>query len=140
MLMCHFFLLSNKCYSRWVMMPPEIAPDNFLCDPKCSHPSVEDNISVLSWYEHVLPQLRRRKFYGRALIEIVQGPGETIYMPVNQFLISSFMKQKTTTKKLRLKFSIVNLYLYYILSFRFFTQNPKAYVVLFSRPHSCFTN
>ena len=40
-------------------------------------------VQVLSWYEHVLPQLRGRSFYGSKLKEFIQGPGETVYMPVS---------------------------------------------------------
>merc|ERR1719430_2877444 len=60
-------------------MPPEVLPDAFLCDSGCS--AKDTDITVLSWYTHVLPQLRNRKFYGNKLREIIQGPGETIYMP-----------------------------------------------------------
>ena len=40
-------------------MPPEVLPDAFLCDSNCSK-GKEDDINVLSWYTHVLPQLRDR--------------------------------------------------------------------------------
>ena len=39
-------------------MPPEVLPDSFLCDSRCS--KGEDDISVLSWFTHVLPQIRNR--------------------------------------------------------------------------------
>lgn len=66
----------------WVLMPPEVLPDSFLCDEKCSQIK-EDDINVNSWFTHVLPQLRGRKWYGSTVTEFIQGPGETIYMPGN---------------------------------------------------------
>ena len=42
-------------------MPPEVLPDSFLCDSRCS--KGEDDISVLSWFTHVLPQIRNRYTY-----------------------------------------------------------------------------
>jgi len=42
----------------WVLMPPEVLPDAFLCDSGCS--AKDTDITVLSWYTHVLPQLRNR--------------------------------------------------------------------------------
>ena len=47
------------CHWRWVLMPPEVLPDAFLCDESCSK-GKEDDINVLSWYTHVLPQIRHR--------------------------------------------------------------------------------
>ena len=44
---------------RWVLMPPEVLPDAFLCDESCSK-GKEDDINVLGWYTHVLPQIRNR--------------------------------------------------------------------------------
>ncbi len=32
-------------------------------------------------YTHVLPQLRKSSWFGRGIVETVQGPGETIYVP-----------------------------------------------------------
>ena len=46
------------CQSRWVLRPPEVLPASFLCDSRCS--KGEDDISVLSWFTHVLPQIRNR--------------------------------------------------------------------------------
>merc|ERR1719158_2559075 len=69
-----------KGHKWWVLMPPEVLPDAFLCDEKCSN-GTDNDINVLSWYTHVLPQIRNRKFYGNKLKEFLQGPGETIYMP-----------------------------------------------------------
>ena len=63
-------------------MPPEVAPDQFLCNENCSLVPNED-INVFAWYTHVLPQLRERKWYGYSVREFIQGPGETIYMPGN---------------------------------------------------------
>lgn len=41
-------------------MPPEVLPDDFVCDEKCSEVDTEDDINIESWYSHVLPQLRGR--------------------------------------------------------------------------------
>ena len=45
--------------ARWVLLPPEVLPDYFMCDEDCSE-TQEDNLSVLSWYQHVLPQIKER--------------------------------------------------------------------------------
>ena len=45
--------------TRWVLLPPEVLPDYFLCDDDCSE-TEKDDLSVLSWYHHVLPQIKER--------------------------------------------------------------------------------
>ena len=48
------------CHLRWVLLPPEVQLlGDFLCDRRCSQEGEED-ISAMSWYKHVLPQLRHR--------------------------------------------------------------------------------
>ena len=66
----------------WVLMPPELSPSSFSCDPSCSK-TKEGEISILSWFTHILPQMRDRKWYGNNARELLQGPGETLYMPPN---------------------------------------------------------
>ena len=66
----------------WVLMPPELSPTLFSCDSTCSKIK-EGDISVLSWFTHVLPQLRAKKWYGNTVRELIQSPGETLYMPAN---------------------------------------------------------
>ena len=73
-------VLSGKKW--WVLMPPELAPTLFSCDTSCSK-TKEGDISILSWFTHVLPQLRGKKWYGNTVREFVQSPGETLYMPAN---------------------------------------------------------
>eukprot|EP00092_Neocalanus_flemingeri_P032574 GFUD01035430.1.p1 GENE.GFUD01035430.1~~GFUD01035430.1.p1 ORF type:complete len:611 (-),score=162.78 GFUD01035430.1:61-1893(-) len=68
----------------WVLMPPEVQPDPFLCYEDCSCEDCGNGgIRIHSWFTHVLPQLRGRKWYGKTVREFIQGPGETIYMPGN---------------------------------------------------------
>ena len=38
----------------------------------------------MSWYSYVLPQLRKKTWYGQRLIETIQKPGEIIYVPHGQ--------------------------------------------------------
>ena len=45
---------------RWVLLPPEVLPEAFVCDADCSDVNTEDDINIESWYSHVLPQLRGR--------------------------------------------------------------------------------
>ena len=45
--------------ARWVLLPLEVLPDYFMCDDDCSE-TQEDDLSVLSWYQHVLPQIKER--------------------------------------------------------------------------------
>ena len=66
----------------WVLMPPELSPSLFSCDSSCSK-TKEGDISILSWFKHILPQLRGKKWYGNTVREFIQGPGETLYMPAN---------------------------------------------------------
>lgn len=40
-----------------------------------------DELYAVSWYNHVLPQLRDETWYGRKIIEVIQKPGEVIFVP-----------------------------------------------------------
>ena len=53
------FLNLLEVLARWVLLPPEVLPDYFMCDDDCSE-TQEDDLSVLSWYQHVLPQIKER--------------------------------------------------------------------------------
>ena len=44
----------------WVMLPHDVSPDNFLCDPDCSHDTEDNKLGLDSWFSHVLPQIRNR--------------------------------------------------------------------------------
>ena len=45
----------------WVLMPPEVLPDPFLCDEECTCEDCGNGaINVHSWFTHVLPKLRER--------------------------------------------------------------------------------
>lgn len=63
----------------WVLLPPDIEPSLLQCDPQCS--GSNDEVSPLSWFSHVLPQLKGRRWYGKTVQEVLQGPGDTIYIP-----------------------------------------------------------
>jgi len=45
-------------FPRWVTMPNDVDPDDFLCKESCSAES--EALSDMAWYSHVLPQLRNR--------------------------------------------------------------------------------
>ncbi|XP_023349545.1 bifunctional arginine demethylase and lysyl-hydroxylase PSR [Eurytemora carolleeae] len=66
-------------YKWWVFFPVDVNPSKLLCDPGCSQ-NVE-HMSQMSWFTHILPQIRTRSFYGKKLIEAIQGPEETVYLP-----------------------------------------------------------
>ena len=64
---------------HWVILPTDVNIGELECDKDCSsghHSMFRDR-----WYEHILPQLRGLKWYGKGVIESIQGPGETIYVP-----------------------------------------------------------
>ena len=68
-------------HKLWAIMPPDTEQKMFDCDPECSENGFE--LSPISWFLHVLPQLRGRKFYGQEIMEVLQGPGDTLYIPTH---------------------------------------------------------
>ena len=66
-------------HKLWAILPPDTEPKVLMCDPGCSENGAE--LSPLSWFLHVLPQLRGRRFYGQEIQEVLQGPGDTLYIP-----------------------------------------------------------
>ena len=38
-------------------------------------------ISPLSWFQHVLPQLQDRRWYGDQVQVVLQRPGDTLFLP-----------------------------------------------------------
>ena len=70
-----------KGHKLWAILPPDTDHTKFYCDPQCSESMLE--LSPISWFQHVLPQLRGRKFYGREVLEVLQGPGDTLYVPTS---------------------------------------------------------
>ena len=66
-------------HKLWAILPPDTEPKMLECDPTCSENDLE--LSPISWFLHVLPQLRTRKFYGQEVMEVLQGPGDTLYIP-----------------------------------------------------------
>ena len=63
----------------WAVLPPETEFQVFSCDPECSHNKQE--ISPLAWFQHVLPQLEGRVFYGERVKSVLQRPGDTLFIP-----------------------------------------------------------
>ena len=68
----------------WALLPLEVGPvDTILdCSSKCSKDKQKD-MSLLSWFSHILPQLEDRKWYGRTPVSFTQVPGSTLYLPPN---------------------------------------------------------
>ena len=66
-------------HKLWAILPPDTEPKVFDCDPECSENGIE--LSPISWFLHVLPQLRGRRFYGQEIMEVFQSPGDTLYIP-----------------------------------------------------------
>ena len=65
----------------WALLPLDLSQDSaFMCSPDCSR-SREGDISVQSWFSHLLPQLEERRWYGRSLLTFIQRPGDTLYLP-----------------------------------------------------------
>ena len=65
----------------WALLPLELGQESaFLCSAECSR-TREGEISVESWFSHLLPQLEGRTWYGRSLITFLQRPGDTLYLP-----------------------------------------------------------
>ena len=63
----------------WAVLPPDTEFQVFSCDPECSHN--EQEISPLAWFQHVLPQLEGRVFYGERVKSVLQRPGDTLFIP-----------------------------------------------------------
>ena len=63
----------------WAVLPPDTEFQVFSCDPECSHNKQE--ISPLAWFQHVLPQLEGRVFYGERVKSVLQRPGDTLFIP-----------------------------------------------------------
>ena len=67
----------------WALLPLEVGPpleNVFTCSAECSE-SREGEISVEAWFSHLLAQLRGRTWYGRSVVEFLQRPGDTLYLP-----------------------------------------------------------
>ena len=67
----------------WALLPLEVGPPlepAFICSIMCSKDRQKD-MSLWSWFSHLLPQLEDRKWYGRSLMSFTQGPGDTLYLP-----------------------------------------------------------
>jgi len=64
----------------WAIHPAPLHLSNINCNGECSH-NVNEAQSTFSWFHHVVPQLRRQRFYGSSLIEFVQEPGDALYLP-----------------------------------------------------------
>ena len=52
----------------WTILPPGVEPSLLQCDPSCSGSG--DEISPLSWFTHILPQLKGRRWYGKGVQEV----------------------------------------------------------------------
>ena len=42
---------------------------------------IEGEISPYSWFEHILPQLQGRNWYGESVKLMLQSPGDTLFIP-----------------------------------------------------------
>ncbi|XP_059079459.1 uncharacterized protein LOC131877717 [Tigriopus californicus] len=66
-------------HKAWVLFPADVYAEDYECDDFCS-PKF-DPLFAVSWWTHVVPQLREETWYGKRIIETVQKPGEIIYVP-----------------------------------------------------------
>ncbi len=69
-------------FQYWIIFPRDVDVSSYECDLECSENF--DGLYTVSWYTHVVPQLRRESWYGERIVETVQKPGETIYVPQGQ--------------------------------------------------------
>lgn len=83
-----FCNLSRKMYKEsanfsflkyWAILPNDVYAEHYECSEICSDKF--DDLYSATWFSHVLPQLRNETWFGKKVIETVQGPGEVIYMP-----------------------------------------------------------
>jgi hypothetical protein len=65
----------------WAVLPYRAMIDDFTCDTSCSHESWKDGSMAYTWFKHILPQLKDKKFYGKRVVEFVQQPGDVLYLP-----------------------------------------------------------
>ena len=63
----------------WAVLPPDSEYELFTCDPACSDIAAE--VSPLAWFQHVLPQLDGRRWYGEPVKIVLQSPGDTLFIP-----------------------------------------------------------
>ena len=63
----------------WAVLPPDTEFLPFTCDPACS--DTEAEVSPLAWFQHVLPQLEGRRWYGETVRTVLQRPGDTLFIP-----------------------------------------------------------
>ena len=54
-----------------MLFPTDVDHDPYECDEECSEES-DISFSTTSWYSHVLPQLRDKKWFGRKIVETIQ--------------------------------------------------------------------
>ncbi|XP_023346245.1 bifunctional arginine demethylase and lysyl-hydroxylase PSR isoform X6 [Eurytemora carolleeae] len=62
----------------WVVLPKDIEINPLSCDPSCSY---QQDLSSVSWFQHILPQIRDRKWYGQRILKFIQYTGDTLYIP-----------------------------------------------------------
>ena len=62
-----------------MLFPTDVYAEDYSCDDICSKDY--DNLYAVSWWKHVVPQLRKETWFGKTIVETVQGPGEIIYVP-----------------------------------------------------------
>ena len=67
----------------WVSMPKDLYeyPEELTCLKTCSDGVKNFYHSVGLWFTHILPQIRKRTYYGQHVKSYLQNPGETIFMP-----------------------------------------------------------
>ena len=66
-------------------MPADLK-SGFRCISSCSSAlSIRGPLSTAAWFQEILPQIQREKWYGRPLVQTRQGPGEMVYIPARCF-------------------------------------------------------
>ena len=63
----------------WALLPPDTEYQVATCDPACS--DIEAEVSPLAWFQHILPQLEGRRWYGDSVKVVLQSPGDTLFIP-----------------------------------------------------------
>eukprot|EP00095_Tigriopus_kingsejongensis_P005222 maker-scaffold585_size130225-snap-gene-0.20 protein:Tk05222 transcript:maker-scaffold585_size130225-snap-gene-0.20-mRNA-1 annotation:"bifunctional arginine demethylase and lysyl-hydroxylase jmjd6-like" len=110
-------------HKAWVLFPSDVYAEDYECDDFCS-PKF-DALFAVSWWTHVLPQLRQETWYGKKILETVQKPGEIIYVPHGMgHAVLNIDENLSITENFLPVGAMDELAKYYV-----FDQNPMQYDV-----------
>ena len=94
-------------HKLWVLLPPDVEPSLLQCDPDCS--GSNDEVSPLSWFLRVLPQLAGRQWYGKQVQQVLQAPGDTIFVSRSAHTVLSLDSSLAVTENVMTVGSLLEL-------------------------------